>query len=147
MNAKQLEELLHREIPISRQMGVRDLDVKNESVSLLLPITPNRNHKSTLFGGSLYSASALACYGLFLAGLAERGLPGNNIVIAEGNIKYLKPVTGDIRIRAVWNTSEEKERFFQTLLNKKKARVVMNARSEEGGQICTEFASSFATWI
>ncbi len=128
-------------------MGVRDFKVSQDEVSLLLPLEPNRNHKGTLFGGSLYSAGALACYGLFLSSLAERGIQNNNIVIAEGNIRYLKPVTRDIEIKAGWESAEAKDRFFQVLLSKKKARVIMVATGFENEELCFEFKSSFATWL
>lgn len=147
MTPQELESLLFREIPLASQMGVQDFLISEHEVSLLLPLEPNRNHKLSMFGGSLYSASALACYGLFLAGLKEHGYSGNNIVIAEGHIRYFKPVTKNTRVSAKWNSEAEKRRFFQTLITKKKARVIMVARTEEAGQLCTEFSSSFATWL
>ena len=147
MNAQDLAALLQKEIPLSQHMGVRDFKVASDEVSLLLPLKPNINHKSTLFGGSLYSASALACYGLFLAGLRENGVDTNNIVIAEGNIKYTNPVTADAKVVATWSSAADKERFFKTLLAKKKARVMMTAKSYVNGQVCTDFNSLFAAWV
>lgn len=128
-------------------MGVHDFQVSSNEVSLVLPLKPNINHKSTLFGGSLYSASALACYGLFLTGLRENGIGTNNIVIAEGHIKYTRPVNTDAKVVASWNSRDEKERFFRALLAKKKARVMMTAKSYVNSQICTDFNSLFAAWI
>jgi thioesterase domain-containing protein len=143
MQAKDLETLLKSEIPISQQLGVHDFRLGNDELRLRLDLKPNVNHKGTLFGGSLYSAGALSCYALFLSGLREGAVTTNNIVIAEGNMKYIAPVAEDAVVRAFWNSPEEKEQFFKTLASKNKARVLMRAQVLNQNKVCAEFSGYF----
>ena len=147
MNEAQLENLLKTEIPISNEMGIHDLKIVDRKLSLKLPLQPNRNHKMTMFGGSLYSASALACYGLFLSGLRQQSLHTNDIVISEGGMKYMAPVDSDAAIFAQWNSDEDEAKFFQALKNKKKARVLMKAQIKIGDRLCAEFSGHFVAQI
>ncbi|MEZ0391891.1 MAG: YiiD C-terminal domain-containing protein [Pseudobdellovibrionaceae bacterium] len=145
--AADLGKLLNDEIPISKTMGIRDFQLSKTQFSFELPLQPNINHKGTLFGGSLYSAGALACYGLFLSGLRDQSIATKNIVIAEGGMKYLAPVDANAKVEATWNSDQERIQFFKTLQSKKKARVLMRAQVLVGQQICAEFSGFFVAHI
>jgi thioesterase domain-containing protein len=147
MKAPELEKLLKTEIPISASMGFRDLQIETDALSLTLPLRPNKNHKGTLFGGSLYAGCALACYGLFLMRLREQGVQSNDLVIANGEIKYIAPVDEDATIRARWPSLKEKEQFFKTLEIKKKARIPMTAEVSVKGKICAVFTGQFVAHL
>lgn len=153
MKAQLLEDLLRKEIPISQAMGFHDLKLhtdpidQTESLTVTLPLEPNRNHKGTLFGGSLYAGSALACYGLFLMRLRDQGIQSNDLVIAKGEIKYLAPVNQDASIRAQWPSLQEMELFFKTLQTKKKARIPMTAEISVQGKICAQFIGHFVAQL
>lgn len=147
MTAKELEKLLTSEIPITKQMGIRDLQITDGKLSLTLPIQPNVNHKQTMFGGSLYSSGAVACYGLFLSGLREHAITTNNIVISEGQMKYMAPVDQDARIEAQWNSDKERTQFFAALGAKKKARVLMRAQVFIANKLCAEFSGQFVALV
>jgi thioesterase domain-containing protein len=62
---------------------------------LHLPLDANVNHKSTMFGGSLYCGAVLAGWGWLHLRLREEGIEDGHIVIQEGQISYPLPVTGD----------------------------------------------------
>ena len=53
-----LESILHRDIPLTRDMGLKVLDWQGRRLRLFLPLEANVNHKSTMFGGSLYCTAA-----------------------------------------------------------------------------------------
>lgn len=147
MTTAELENLLKTEIPISKEMGIHDFQIQGHQLSLKIPLSPNRNHKQTMFGGSLYSVGALACYGLFLSGLRQQALHTNDIVISEGGMRYLAPVDGDAIVQAQWNSEAEREKFFATLASKKKARVVMRAQVLVQGRVCAEFSGDFVARV
>jgi thioesterase domain-containing protein len=147
MTNSELEKILKTGIPISHEMGIHDLQIKGHELSLKVPIAPNVNHKRTMFGGSLYSSCALACYGLFLSGLRNQSIPTNDIVISEGGMQYLAPVTGDAIVTAQWNSADEMSKFFQTLKNKRKARVLMRAQVRVNTEICAEFSGQFVALL
>ena len=127
MSVDELQKLLNQEIPLSSNMKVTLLEVNDDELILRLPLSPNINHKGTIFGGSLYAASAIACYGLFLFCIRDRGYWTQNIVIADGDIQYVAPATQDVKVIASWPGEIEKSGFFSTLEKKGKGRIEMKA--------------------
>lgn len=94
-NSRYLESILHHDIPLTRDMGLKVLDWHDHQLRLRLPLEANVNHKSTMFGGSLYCAAVLAGWGWLHLRLREEGIEDGHIVIQEGQISYPLPVTMD----------------------------------------------------
>lgn len=94
-DSRYLESILHHDIPLTREMGLTVLDWQNQQLRLQLPLAANVNHKSTMFGGSLYCGAVLAGWGWLHLRLREAGIEDGHIVIQEGQINYPLPVTGD----------------------------------------------------
>ncbi|HWH87490.1 MAG TPA: YiiD C-terminal domain-containing protein [Pseudomonas sp.] len=90
-----LQTVLHHDIPLTAEMGLKVLEWRARQLSLHLPLAPNVNHKSTMFGGSLYCGAVLAGWGWLHLRLREEGITDGHIVIQEGQISYPLPVTGD----------------------------------------------------
>lgn len=147
MTANEMEKLLHDKIPISVAMNISVMELTAQSLRLFIPLEENKNHVGTLFGGSLYSAGALACYGLFLATLRDHGETTKNVVAAEGHIFYKEPVDGNCVIEAQWNPLETQAEFFQNLARWKKARTEMKAQMLVRGKLCAEFSALFVARI
>ena len=131
-----LESVLHRDIPLTRDMGIKVLDWQAQQLSLHLPLEPNVNHKSTMFGGSLYCGAVLAGWGWLHLTLREAGIEDGHIVIQEGQISYPLPVTQDAT--AICAAPEEKvwKRFVATYKRYGRARLtlqtwIVNEGSEE----------------
>ena len=94
-SAAQLEQTLHRDIPITLEMGIRIAAYDGNNLRLTAPLSPNVNDKGTAFGGSLYSLAVLCGWSLLHLKLNEAGLP-HNVVIQEASVRYLLPVSQDI---------------------------------------------------
>jgi putative thioesterase YiiD len=62
--ARQIQELLHSKIPITRAMGVKVEDYDGRRLILSAPLDANVNHLGTAFGGSLNALAVLSGYGL-----------------------------------------------------------------------------------
>lgn len=90
-----LESILHRDIPLTQAMGLKVLDWQSHQLRLQLPLEANVNHKSTMFGGSLYCGAVLVGWGWLHLRLREAGIEDGHIVIQEGKINYPLPVTSD----------------------------------------------------
>ncbi|MCF4995501.1 thioesterase [Pseudomonas syringae] len=131
-DAQALEAVLHHDIPLTRDMGLNVLDWHDQQLRLHLPLEANVNHKSTMFGGSLYCGAVLAGWGWLHLRLKEEGIDDGHIVIQEGQISYPLPVTGDaIAIcRApgaqVWAT------FLKTYRRYGRARLTLHTRVVNG---------------
>ncbi|WP_397450937.1 YiiD C-terminal domain-containing protein [Pseudomonas sp. NA-150] len=123
-----LEQVLHQDIPLTREMGIKVLSWQGGQLRLQLPLDVNINHKSTMFGGSLYCAAVLAGWGWLHLRLREAGVDDGHIVIHEGQISYPIPVTTDAIAlcdapdEAVW------ERFLRTYQRYDRARLILPTR-------------------
>lgn len=148
MTTTELQDLFFKEIPVSGKMGIQVLIVTSNEIQIKVSLSENKNHKGTAFGGSQYSVCALACYGLFLSSIREFGHNTNNIVIANGSIKYLAPVTTDFVVSASWNP-EEKKHFFNMLSEKKKSKVnlVANILEPQNSEIKSVFNGEFVAFL
>lgn len=109
----------------SRLMPIR------ESLSLWAPISPNLNHKSTAFAGSLNSVLTLAGWGLVWLLLQEWGLAGT-VVIQESTCRYLHPVHEDFVARCARPSQEELERFQAQLRGRGKGRLELKVDVSAG---------------
>jgi len=143
--SRRLEEVLHRDIPLTRDMGVKVVSWHNHSLRLHLPLEPNVNHKSTLFGGSLYCGAVLAGWGWLYLRLQAAGINDGHIVIQEGQINYPLPVTRDgwaicdAPDDAVW------DRFLKMYQRRGRARLSLNTRivAEGSKQSAVEFVGQY----
>jgi thioesterase domain-containing protein len=138
---EKLEHTLHSEIPLSQTMGIRVTSYDGASLRLTAPLAPNINHKSTAFGGSLYSLAVLCGWGLLHIKLAEMGFK-KHIVIQEGNIQYLLPVNADIQAECQLDEAALK-RFLRTLSRHGLARLSLNTRIHHNGQTAVTFTGSY----
>ena len=120
-----LETVLHHDIPLTREMGLKVLDWQHGRLALHLPLQANINHKSTMFGGSLYCGAVLAGWGWLHLQLRDEGIKDGHIVIQEGQISYPLPVTRDSI--AICMAPEEKvwKRFLATYKRYGRARLTL----------------------
>jgi thioesterase domain-containing protein len=132
-DSRYLESVLHHDIPLTREMGLKVLAWHEQQLSLHLPLEPNVNHKSTMFGGSLYCGAVLAGWGWLHLRLKEQGIEDGHIVIQEGQINYSLPVTGDATAicpppqAAVW------KKFLAMYQRYGRARLTLNTRIVNAG--------------
>jgi thioesterase domain-containing protein len=139
--ATALEHLLHDEIPISLAMGIRVANYDGASLKLAAPLAPNINHKSTAFGGSLYSLAVLCGWGMLHLKLAEAGLH-KHIVIQESNIRYLQPVDQDMHAECCMDGAAFKH-FLRTLGKHGRARLSLDVVIKHNGHPAVEFAGRY----
>ncbi|RUO79933.1 GNAT family N-acetyltransferase [Idiomarina tyrosinivorans] len=95
----ELQNEWQQKIPISDAMAIKIHQYTGRVFETRAQLSRNINVHNTMFAGSIYSQATLTCWGLLHLQLQERGLPGS-IVLADGQIKYRKPVTEDPRALA-----------------------------------------------
>ena len=138
--ARQIQELLHSKIPITRAMGVRVDDYDGQRLILSAPLDANVNHLGTAFGGSLNALAVLSGYGLLWLELKDSK---SHIVIRKSSISYDHPVQGDIRAICVRPDAETLARFKQTFHQTGKARIVLSVSIESQGLTAVCFQGTF----
>lgn len=127
--------------PVVSHLGLRVKDLSPQVSVLSGEWAPNKNHLETVFGGSLYSFSALACYGLIWSFLDHHQVNSQDIVISEGKIQYLSPVKGDFEVTC--KASPDLQKFLQALQKKSKARVTLAAEILYQQQVCARFEGQY----
>ncbi|UVL84278.1 thioesterase domain-containing protein [Pseudomonas sp. B21-028] len=132
-DSRYLESILHHDIPLTRDMGLKVLDWQARQLRLFLPLEANVNHKSTMFGGSLYCGAVLGGWGWLHLALREEGIEDGHIVIQEGQISYPLPVTRDAAV--LCDAPEEKvwKRFLATYQRYGRARLTLQTRVVNDG--------------
>jgi len=93
-----LARVLAEELPITQSLGIGVVAASADQVVLSLPLAANRNHKGTVFAGSLNAVATLAGWGLLWVALRERQLD-SHVVIQDATVRYLVPARGDVQAR------------------------------------------------
>lgn len=128
--ATDLQDKIHRTIPLSQAMGYRITDLTDRRISIAAPLLPNRNIHGTGFAGSLYGLGILAAWGLGAHMIARAGLDGD-LVVAEATIRYRAPVRGDIVCRCSI-AEDAAQTFVDDLATKRRARVALEVEIGDG---------------
>lgn len=142
----ELEQYLHRHIPISRDMGVRVESVDGDGARLTAPLAPNINHRRTAFGGSVGSLAILSAWTLIHARLRGAGLP-SRLVIQRSSVEYMHPINGDFEAWCRAPDTDTWERFRETLTRRGRARILLQAEVIEGGKVAGRFHGAFVAIV
>jgi thioesterase domain-containing protein len=137
----ELQQTLHHEIPLSREMGISVVSYSGDQLIFAAPLKPNINHKATAFGGSLYSLAVLCGWGMVHLKLAEANLH-RHIVIQEAEIRYLLPVAEDMQAECYLD-AEVLQRFFATLKKHGRARLALKVAIRHEGNLAVEFSGQY----
>src|SRR6202008_3057503 len=93
-SALEVEQYLHRNIPLSAAMGVRVKVAGPRRIELTAPLAPNINHQSTVFGGSASAVAMLSAWTLVHLGLRHEGIEATT-VIQRNAMHYEAPMHGE----------------------------------------------------
>ena len=123
---KHLNSILHEKIPLSDSIGISVDHYDTNSLTLAAPLSNNLNDKNTAFAGSLYSIAVLAGWGLIHLRLKEDELVGD-IVNQESTIRYVRPVTEQIKVTCRVSSEESFEKFLTMFRTRGVARISLTA--------------------
>lgn len=143
LEPQHLQQVLDREIPLSRAMGVTVQACCAEAVVLHAPLGPNLNHQQNAFGGSLTTLALLAGYGVVWSLLERHAVPAE-LVIHESATRFLRPVTRDFAARCQFPEPAEVERFVATLRRGRRARLRLTSTIHEDGALAVAFEGAYA---
>jgi thioesterase domain-containing protein len=141
-----LEQYLYDKIPLSRAMQVCALEVSEQAVRLRAPLTPNVNHRATVFGGSASTLAILSAWSLLHVRLRVR-VCGASIVIQRHSMDYERPMNGEFAARAVLANPEQWPKFLRTLERWGKARISVHSVLEYAGQQAASFNGEFVAFM
>jgi thioesterase domain-containing protein len=115
-----INKYLAEHIPVSQALGASVTIFDAEHIRVTAPLTPNLNHRSTAFGGSLSTLGILAGWSIVNFKLRDASL-NCRVVIQKSEMDFLHPVDGNFE--AVARKPESWEKFIKTLQRRGKARL------------------------
>jgi thioesterase domain-containing protein len=143
---KVLEQTLHREVPLTQQMGVKVASHNGYELTLHADFEPNINIHGTAFGGSLYSICAVTCWGMLHLKFEEAGLDAH-CVLGQAKISYMQPVRGDIQARCRLPQDGSFELFIDRLRQGDRARIELTAEIITKDGLAVSYAGNYLAFF
>lgn len=112
-------------MPITAALGVELLDLGPSDLVLRLPLAPNRNHKGTMFAGSISALATLAGWSVLWL-LVRDAEPEAHLVIQDAAIRYLRPVRTDADAHSILPEPAARARLLETLQRRGRARIPLD---------------------
>lgn len=142
MTASDLQDYLHRHIPLSAAMQVAVLDVSPQQVLLGAPLAPNINHRGTGFGGSASAISMLTAWSLLHTRLKGLGIDCH-LVIQGNTMQFERPITDAFTARATLTQPQAWEPFVQLLQRRGRARTGVSVELQCAGVVAARLDGEF----
>ena len=142
--AEELDEFLRTHLPLARAAGVKVERYTGETLVASAPLDKNINDKGTAFGGSLYNICVIAAWGMTHLKSQELGLKGD-IVVAKGEINYLRPLTTNLVATSISPGPELIKRAKDGFATRGKAIFTIKVEIlDQDNQACVEFEGKYA---
>ena len=138
----EIEQYLHRHIPLTGAMGVRVKIATPGRVELTAPFAPNINQHETVFGGSASAVATLSAWTLVHIGLQHAGVDAAT-VIQRNAMSYEEPIHGDFSAVCTLIDDGAWQRFLKTLERRGRGRITMNAHLLFEGRQVASFEGDF----
>ncbi|MBM7071141.1 thioesterase domain-containing protein [Shewanella sp. 202IG2-18] len=136
---QQLTQTWHNTIPVSQFMQIKPLELTRGTFSVTAPIEPNINCHNTMFAGSLSTLATLTGWGAIWLQQKLNNVNGD-IVLADGHIRYLAPVTSQPIAQVACHNFE-----FSRLVAGKKQRFELKVNIICNQQVCAEFSGQYVS--
>lgn len=143
---RRLRDYVEREIPLTGAMQLSISHWDGRELVVGAPLTPNRNHKATAFGGSLYSLAVVACWGLFVLRLWEEGMDCE-IVIQQADATYLLPVSSDLVARCEFVDEKGWQNLTSQLRRRGRGRIALEAEILSGKDVAFRLQGRFVAHL
>jgi len=142
MTSAELEDYLHKHLPLSKAMQVSAIEVNDDSVLLSAPLEPNINHCGTVFGGSASTLAILSAWSLLHVRLQTAGIQ-SQLVIQRNTMEYKHPIEGEFTARSVLTDPKKWDRFIRMFYRKGKARISVDSELIYQGKVTGHFRGKF----
>ena len=136
----ELTTLVHQRIPLAQAMEVT-LTHSGGWVATTAPLAPNQNHMGTAFAGSLSAICMLTGWAqlLMLLGL---DFPGD-IVLKNADLRYLRPVSGDIVAEVTTLSNDATEKFLEEIAASGKADLTLKVQVKANGKVAVAYRGTY----
>lgn len=140
---QEFNDYLNRHVPLFRAMQGRLERCDADGVAIRAPLEPNLNDKGIAFGGSMAAIAALSGWAL-TAGLLRQHGESAEILIGECQLKFLRPVRGEIIAEGVWPEAAISQSFVDSYRTRGKARWSVEVLIRADGEPAMTFTGQYA---
>lgn len=138
-----LRDVWAARMPITGALRVVVTGATSTELRLAMPLAPNRNHKGTMFAGSLAALATLAGWSVLWLIMLEAD-PEAHIVIQDSSIRYLHPARSDATAHAAFPDQVERERLLATFRRRGRARIALEVQvRDDSGETVTTFRGRY----
>jgi len=138
-----LQKRIAGEFVLATHIGIVVESADDSAVVLRAPLAPNANYKGTAFGGSLYSVAVLTGWAWVTRYLAAHGLSAD-AVIQESNVRFLTPVTGELRASVAAPSDAQIDKFRKMLQRAGRGRIRLRVEINYNQTLAALFEGVFA---
>ena len=138
-----LTQTLHREVPLTRQMGVNVVGYDGDKLTATADFGPNVNIHGTAFGGSQFSICAVAGWAMLHLKYEEAGVQALS-VLGDASIKYFSPVKGEIRALCHLPEDGTFEPFMKRVGNGERAAITLITEILSGDKVAARFQGRYS---
>ncbi|QEY25041.1 DUF4442 domain-containing protein [Neisseria animalis] len=140
MTETELQTFLHRHIPATAALGLEVAECSREQTVVTLPHLPNRNHKNTVFGGSIALAATACGWAAVHCALPEAA---GNIVIQQGETRYLRPARAGLTV-ITRNADDEAWKVMREMFGRRgKGKIELYTQVFSDGILAAEFRGKY----
>jgi thioesterase domain-containing protein len=130
-------------MPITSALGIALVELEDRHLVLAMPLGPNRNHKGTVFAGSLSALATLAGWSAVWLALREAGVEAH-VVIQDAQIHYLSPTRSDVTAATALPEPATWQRVMKSLDRRGRARLTVTAELRDvGGAVVARFSGRY----
>ena len=141
---KNLESFVIEHLPLARAAGICVDDYSGDTLVVSAPLDKNINDKGTAFGGSLYNLCVITAWGMTDLKAKELGLEGD-IVVAKGEINYLRPLRGRLIATVAAPSKEDLIHIKKSYESRGKAIFLLEVTVlDENQNLCVTFHGKYA---
>lgn len=140
---RRLQQYWDRHIPLTRAMAVQVTPVDDKALIVTAPLACNHNDKGAGFGGSIAALQTLAGWGVVWLCCEWSAMPCT-VVVAQSQIRYRRPVTGDLSAQCPFPDQSAWQEFSRRLNEKNRARITLPIELWSAGELASVMSAEYA---
>jgi thioesterase domain-containing protein len=127
-----IRKISTQSIPFASRSGIDLLEFERGRVKMVMPFQGNQNHVGIMYAGALFTLAEIPGGALFASAFdMSQFFP----IVAEMNIRFLKPATTDITVEATLSDAEIARITQEVEANGKSVFVLEQELKDANGQV------------
>lgn len=127
-----IRKMTTKSIPFAERAGIDLVEFERGHVKMKIPLEPNKNHIGTMYAGALFTLAEIPGGAIFMSAFdMTKFFP----IVAEMNIKYLKPATTDIYVEVKMSEEEIQRITNEATENGKAVFILEKELKDEHGEV------------